>query len=214
MALLFIAYERLVTGIYNAARRAALREPLVRSAGDDAARIGAAWIARAITGEVTIELRRGTTTRSSTPQGQACRPVCRKARRRDPPSSLLPPLDPHHPQSHPRPLRARALPPRPSLPAPLMSPSANPFRRCLLAKTFAPLRHLHSNVRFVSTRLRNALARTHRGDRAGTAALVQEAVHPRAINRFPTQKAGLSGRTPTQRHACQEISLAPGTLPG
>ncbi len=59
MALLFIAYERLVTGIYNAARRAALRGPLVRSAGDDAARIGAAWIARAIAGEVTIELRRG-----------------------------------------------------------------------------------------------------------------------------------------------------------
>ena len=54
LALLFIAYERLVTGIHNEdtidqyrderppAGPPALRGPLVRSAGDDAARVAAA----------------------------------------------------------------------------------------------------------------------------------------------------------------------------
>ena len=72
LALLFIAYERLVTGIHNedtieqyrdngrTPRPPALPGPLVRPAGDHAARDrrSAGWRAP-ITGEVTIELRRG-----------------------------------------------------------------------------------------------------------------------------------------------------------
>ncbi len=72
MALLFIAYERLVTGIHNedtieqyrdqrpASGPPALPGPLVRSAGHDAARDRRSAGSRApITGEVTVELRRG-----------------------------------------------------------------------------------------------------------------------------------------------------------
>ena len=71
LALLHIAYERLVTGIHNEDTieqyrdngrrlgRLALPGALVRPAGDDAARAAQRWVARAITGEVTLELRRG-----------------------------------------------------------------------------------------------------------------------------------------------------------
>ena len=82
MALLHIAYERLVTGIHNEdtieqlprrrppPRPAALPGPLVRSAGADAARDRcSAGSARAVTGEVTLGCAAATTTRSSTPPG-------------------------------------------------------------------------------------------------------------------------------------------------
>jgi argininosuccinate synthase len=71
MALLFIAYERLVTGIHNEDTIEQYRDngrklgppavpgPLVRPTGDHAARNAQRWVARAITGEVAIELRRG-----------------------------------------------------------------------------------------------------------------------------------------------------------
>ena len=66
-----LAYERLVNAIHNeatidnyrtmrpAARAPALRGPLVRPAVADAAAEPAGWIGIAVTGEVTIELRRG-----------------------------------------------------------------------------------------------------------------------------------------------------------
>ena len=79
LALLFIAYERLVTGIHN--------EDTIEQYRDNGRRLGRLlyqgrwfdpqaimlretaqrWVASAITGEVTLELRRATTTRSSTP---------------------------------------------------------------------------------------------------------------------------------------------------
>jgi argininosuccinate synthase len=78
MALLIIAYERLVTGIHN--------EDTIEQYRDNGRRLGRLlyqgrwfdpqammlretaqrWVARAITGEVTLELRAATTTRSST----------------------------------------------------------------------------------------------------------------------------------------------------
>ena len=69
MALLYIAYERLISAIqtkapsrttarWAAARSPALRRPLVRPAEPDAAR-HPRRVGRAVTGEVWIELRRG-----------------------------------------------------------------------------------------------------------------------------------------------------------
>ena len=70
MALLFIGYERLITGIHNEdtisdiartapPRPAAVSGTLVRSAGADAPRNGSALGRAVITGEVTLQLRRG-----------------------------------------------------------------------------------------------------------------------------------------------------------
>ena len=72
MALLHIAYERLLTAIHNEAtleqyaehgpppRTAPLRGPLVRPAGADAPRARSSAASPAVvTGEVTLELRRG-----------------------------------------------------------------------------------------------------------------------------------------------------------
>ena len=48
--------------------------------------------------------------------GQARRFVCRETRKRHPPAGSVSPLDLHHSQSHPRPVRARTPPPGPPFP--------------------------------------------------------------------------------------------------
>jgi len=116
MALLFIAYERLVTGIHNEARWSStghgppLGPAAVRGRWFDSQAImlreAQRWVARPITGEVTLELRAATTTRSWTRRARNLTYKARAADDGERPRAIRA-GGPHRPADHAQPRHHR-----------------------------------------------------------------------------------------------------------